>query len=160
VPSERSIITRGRASTTGGPIADPVAGSRAARRGAVTGIREPAPAERETSAPDTFGEPAPEALEFGDSFVDARCPLARQPRPVAARRDVIFGQFGQFGRDLVKRQPNPLREHDEGDPAQHWATEATVAGPCPHSRDKPPLLVEAKCGGGHPTAACDLSDRQ
>ena len=60
------------------------------------------------------------------------------------RRDAIGRELGELRADLLERQPDPLREDDEGDPAQHRARIAAMPGASPLRRDEPTLLVEAQ----------------
>ena len=59
-------------------VRDPVARTGAEAGRPIGGIGEPAPLERETPAPNAFGEAGPEALELGDTLVDPRRPGARE----------------------------------------------------------------------------------
>ena len=61
------------------------------------------------------------------SSIRAR-PAARQARPVGAQRHPVAGQPREFPGNLVERQPDFLREDDEGDAPQHGAREPAVAG--------------------------------
>jgi hypothetical protein len=40
-------------------------------------------------------------------------------RPVSPRGDTISRKLGKFLADLMEREPEPLREDDERDPAKH-----------------------------------------
>ncbi len=53
-------------------------------------------------------------------------------------------QPSELGGDLLQRQPDALREHDERDPAKHRSREAPVPGPGALGDDQPTLLVEAQ----------------
>ena len=107
-------------------------------------VRKATPVDRQAAATDALGKPGPQALQLGDALVDALCPLARQPRPIPTRRHAIGWQLGELGADLLKRQPNPLRKDDEGDPAQHGSRIASVPRAGPLGRDQPALLVETQ----------------
>src|SRR5919106_2961252 len=65
-------------------VADPIARTGAEAGCPVAGIGEPAAFDRETAAPDTFGEPDLETLQLCDPLIDPRGPRARESRPVAA----------------------------------------------------------------------------
>ncbi|OWK23179.1 hypothetical protein AJ87_34785 [Rhizobium yanglingense] len=73
--------------------------------------------DRQAATADALGKPGPQALQFGYALVDALCPLPRQSRPIPTRGHAFGWQLGELGADLLKRQPNALRENDEGDPA-------------------------------------------
>ena len=65
-------------------LPDPVARTRAAARGAVAGIREAAPIERQAATANALAQASLHALELGDALVDACPPPARQLCPVGA----------------------------------------------------------------------------
>jgi hypothetical protein len=71
---------------------------------------------------------------------------------------VVGWQLRELGTDLVERQPDPLGEDDERDPAEDGPRVAAVTRARPLGADEAPLLVEAEGGGGHAAAACDLAD--
>ena len=102
----------------------------------------------------------PEPFELGDALVDARGPAARQPRPVGAHRDMVAGQPRDLDANLLERQPDPLREHDEGDPPQHRPRIAAMARPGPFRPDQAAVLVEAERRCGDAAAPRDLADGQ
>src|SRR5919106_2607905 len=98
-----------------GAVADPIARPRAKAGCLVAGVGKPASVEREAAAPDAFGEPELEAFELGDAPIDPRRPRPGETRPVAAARGAVRRQSGEFGVDLIERQPDPLGEDDERD---------------------------------------------
>ena len=111
-----------------GRIAEPVARPGAEAGGAIVGIGELAAVEREAAAADALGEARLQALQLGDPLVDAAAPGGGEPRPVRRVGDTVRGQLGELGGDLVEGEADPLGEDDEGDPAQHRARVAAVAG--------------------------------
>jgi len=73
---------------------------------------------------------------------------------------VPLGQLHELPADLVERQPDVLREHDEGDPAEHRPGVAAVPRAGALGDDETPLVVVAQRGGGDAAAPRDLADRQ
>src|SRR3954451_9859601 len=148
-------VTRSRA----GAVADPVPRAGAEDGGAVAGVGEPAPVEREAAAADALGQAAPEAAELSDAVVDARAPGLREPVPVAPRGRAVGRQLGELVRDLIERQADLLGEDDERDAAEHRARVAAVAGSGALRGDEPALLVEAQRRRRHAAALRHLADR-
>ena len=85
---------------------------------------------------------------------------ARELRPVTASGGAVRRELGELVADLLEGQADALREHDEGDAAEHGSREAAVAGSGPLRGDQAALLVEAQGGGGHAAAARHLADRE
>jgi len=96
----------------------PVARAGSAASGLIGGICPPAFVDRKASTPDALGEPVAQTLKLGNHLIDAFRPCPRKTRPVLARGAAISGKLGEFRPDFLKGQPDPLREHDEGDAAQ------------------------------------------
>src|SRR4051794_14170044 len=67
-------------------VAEPVPRPRPAARRAVARVGKLAALERQAAATDALGEPGLQALELGETLLDARRPLARQAGPVAPPR--------------------------------------------------------------------------
>ena len=67
-------------------------------------------------------------------------------------RRAVSGKFREFGAYLVKRQSDPLRVDDEGDPAQRRARIAPVPAASAPRSDQPALLVIPERGGGDAAA--------
>jgi len=98
---------------------EPVARPRSPASGSVGRIGKIASIDRKTPTSDAFRESRSEPLEFRNPLIDPFHPLARKMRPVSSRGDTISRKLGKFLADLVEREPEPLREDDERDPAQH-----------------------------------------
>ena len=97
----------------------PVAWPGSAAPGAIGWVCKFAFVDRKASASDALRETCSQTLKLRDPLIDPPRPFAREARPVLARGNSIGGKFGEFRADLLKRQPDPLREHDKGDAAQH-----------------------------------------
>jgi hypothetical protein len=139
---------------------DPITGTGAAARGSIAWVRELAPIQRQTAAPDTFGEARPQAFELGDALVNPCGPTARQPGPVRSLRHVVPRQLGELGADLLDRQPYPLREHNESNAANHGACITTMPCGIALRLNQALLLVKAQSGGRNPAALRNLADGQ
>lgn len=63
-------------------------------------------------------------------------------RPVVGCRRTVIGELPELITDFVQSQTDPLREDDEGDPAQHGAGVAAVAGPGALGAYEPLFFVE------------------
>jgi len=85
----------------------------------IGGICPPAFVDRKASTPDALGEPVAQTLKLGNHLINAFRPCPRKTRPVLARGAAISGKLSEFRADFLKGQPDPLREHDERDTAQH-----------------------------------------
>src|SRR5579875_588720 len=141
-------------------IADPEAGAGAAGPGAVARIGERTAVERQAAAADALGEAGAQALELRDALVDPCGPCAREARPVPPAGGAVRGQLLELGGDLVEREPDPLREHDEGDPAQDGPGVAAVPRALAGRADQAAVLVEAQRRGGDAAAPRHLADLQ
>ena len=53
-------------------------------------------------------------------------------------------QLGELVANFLERQPDPLREDDKGDPADHGARVSAVASIIALGLDEPLVLVEAQ----------------
>src|SRR4051794_33015279 len=116
-----------RRNLRGPRVAHPVPRPRTVSRGAVARVGQLAAAEREAAAADALGQPLAQALELGYARVDAGGPRTGELRPVRAGRRAVLGQLRELRAHFVEGQPDPLREHDEGDPPDHRALVAPVA---------------------------------
>jgi hypothetical protein len=98
---------------------DPIARPGSLASGSVGRIGKIASIDRKTPTSNAFCEARPEPLELRNPLIDPFHPLARKMRPVSPRGDTISRKLGKFLADLVEREPEPLREDDERDPAKH-----------------------------------------
>jgi hypothetical protein len=128
--------------------------------GAIGRIGKLAFVDRKASASNAFREPRPETLELSDPLIDPFRPFAGETRPVSASGNAIGWKFGELRADFVERQPDPLREHDERDSAQHRPGVAAIAGASPLRRNEAPLLVKAQGRGCDPATPRNLADGQ
>ncbi len=102
----------------------------------------------------------PESLELGDPGVDPTDPRLRQPGPVLAGGDPVLGEPPERLADLVEGKPDTLREHDEGDPAEHRPPEPPVPRGGPVRIDESSFLVEPDRRRGDPASRGDGTDRE
>src|SRR5262249_40907733 len=116
--------------------------------------------EREAATADALGEPALQALELGDAFVDPRAPGGRETRPVPTGGDMVGRELRELGAELLERQTDALGGEDGGDAGAGGQRKAAMAGSCSHGADQASLLVEAQGGGGDAAPARDLTDGQ
>ena len=138
----------------------PVARPRPLAGSPIRRVCQPATIDRQAAAADARCQTRPEAFQLRDLRIDPPGPVARQPRPVAARRNSVGRQPRQFHADLLQRQPDPLREHDERDPPQHRARIAPMPGPCPLRRNQPSVFVKSQGGGRDAAAPRHLADQK
>jgi len=122
-------------------LTKPVPWPGSAARGAISWVCKFAFVDRKASASDALRETCSQTLELRDPLIDPPRPFAREARPVLPRGNAIGGKFGEFRADLLKRQPDPLREHDKGDPAQHGPGITAMLRARAHGRDQPSFLV-------------------
>ena len=141
-------------------VADPVPRTRAEACSAIVRVGETAAVEGQAAAADAALEPGPQQLELGDPSIDARDPGARQTRPVPPGGRAVGGELGELRADLLERQPDALRKHDEGDSAEHRPPVAAVSRARSLRGDQASLLIEAKRRRSHAAAPRDLADRQ
>jgi len=80
--------------------------------------------------------------------------------PVRALRCAVARQICELRSNLFQRQPDSLREHDEGDESKHRARIAAMAGIGALGGDQPLLFVKAQRRGRHTAAARHLADGQ
>src|SRR5581483_7207698 len=106
----------------------PIARSGAAARRDVARVGKLAAVERQAAAADALGEPGAQPFELGDARLNALRPGGGQLRPVVPLRHAVARQAGELVADLLERQPDLLREHDERDAANHRPRVAAVAG--------------------------------
>ena len=71
---------------------------------------------------------------------------------------MVPGQLAQLLLDLVEGEPDPLREDDEGDSAEHGTGVAAVTRPGAFGADQAPILVEAQGGGRDAASLRHLTD--
>src|SRR5215471_15431929 len=127
-------------------------------RRAIAGVGEPAAIEREAAAADALGEARFQPPELGDPLADPRRPARRERRPVGPLGHAVVRQRGELGPDLLERQPDLLREDDEGDAPEHGPRVAAVPGVGADRPDQPLLLVEPQRRGRDPAARRHLAD--
>ena len=72
----------------------------------------------------------------------------------------LAGSSCEFSANLRQRQPDPLREHDEAEPAQDRARIPAMGRARALGPDQPSLFVEAQRGGGHAAATGHFRDRE
>src|SRR4051812_24956434 len=122
---------------SGRRVADPVAGPRTGAGDTVLRVGQAALLQRQAAAADALREPVLQALQFRDALLDAARPPAGQLRPIGTLGDAIARQPLQLAGNLVERQPDFLRKHDEGDAAEHGAGKPTMAGAGALRRNQP-----------------------
>src|SRR6188474_1680982 len=98
---------------------NPVTRASTPARGTVARIGQLAAVERETAASDTFVERRLHSLELRDPLLDAFRPAGSERPPVGAVGRAVARQFRKLRADLLQRQADLLREHDERDEAQN-----------------------------------------
>ena len=118
--------------------------------GSISRVRIFAFVDREAPTSDASRQPLPQALKLGNFLVDPLCPATGHSRPIRSRGRPIGGKLRKFRSDLLKRQPDPLREDDEGNSTQHRARIAPVSAASSLRGDQAALLVEPQRGGGDP----------
>ena len=69
----------------------------------------------------------------------------------------LGSSLAELGADLGEREPDPLREDDERDAAEHVPLVATLAASSPFGADQASVLVEAKRRGGDAAALRETS---
>src|SRR5678815_5557613 len=127
----------------------PIAWARSATCNAVARIGQLTPIERKAAAADALGEAGLEPFELGDAVANPRGPTGREFRPVGALGHAIGRQLRQLLRDLLERQPDPLRKDDECDPPEDPPRIPAMAGAVALRLNQPTLFVETQRG------ACD-----
>ena len=116
--------------------------SRSIPAGPISRVGELALAQRQATATDAFRKARRQAFEFGDAHIDLMLPAAGESGPVRACWNLMTRQLAELPRDLLERQSDTLREHDERHAAQHRAWVTTVPGGTPLGLNQSPLFVE------------------
>ena len=75
-----------------------------------------------------------------------RVACSREARPIPTGGSLMGRELRELGPDLLERQPDALREDDEGDAAEDGARIAPMTGAGSLRGDQASLLVEAKRG--------------
>src|SRR5262249_39689670 len=123
-------------------IAAEVLRARAARRGSVVRVQEPATPQRETAAADAGREPPPNRLKRRDALVELAPPACREPLPIALGRLPVDGQRVEGVPGAVARNARRLPGLDQRDAAKRHDRVAALVAVRTARADQASALVE------------------
>src|SRR5215218_1670164 len=122
------------------------AGARALVGEGVFRVEEDAGVERKATAANAAGELVTQLLHLLDAQVELSAPAIRKLLPVGLAGRASGGELVERGSDLGKRHSNPLRNADEGDPAQGVPAVAPLISIGAATGDEPLPLVKVERG--------------
>jgi hypothetical protein len=137
----------------------------AARPGAlaaelVVRVGEDAPVDRQAAAADALAELVAQLLQAVDPLLQLFVPPLGEALPVLAGRGATVGELAQGGAHLGQRDPDPLRDPDQGDPPKGVAVVPALVARGTPARDQALPLVEVEGRDRHAAAGRELPDRE